>query len=133
MGFSYDESHGQDRDRVRFAIGDTAYGHGPRPDNGNFSDEELDALLTEYGSWPCAVAAAFRSLHASWAVRPIFGPGELSTTHANVARQHELAANYWLDRCAETQSTDSPVVQSISFRRLDGYSDAATEYSTDEL
>lgn len=133
MEFTYDEGHGLDRDRVRFAIGDTVHGHGPRPDNGNFSNEELDALLAEYGNWPCATAAAFRALHAAWAVRPIFGPGELSTTHANVAAQHERAAAFWAGRCADTQPAVVPVVRFIAVKRVDGYSDNRTEYSTDGL
>lgn len=131
MGFTYDEGHGEDRDRVRFAIGDTVLGHGPRPGDGNFSDEELDALLVQYESWPCATAAVFRALHAAWAVKPVFGPGELSTVHANVAAQHDRAAAYWTQRCSETQSTAAPVIRHIAVKRVDGYTDNLTEYATD--
>jgi hypothetical protein len=132
VGFTYDEGHGADRDRVRFAIGDTVLDHGPRPNNGNFSNEELNALLTEYGEWPCAVAAVFRALHAEWSIRPVFGPGELSTTHANVAIQHDRAAAYWSTRCADAQPSVTPVVRMVAVKRIDGYTDQLVEYSAED-
>lgn len=49
MAFTYDENLPTAKDWVRLYIGDTVTGQGVRPDDRNFSDEEVNAILTEQG------------------------------------------------------------------------------------
>lgn len=52
MTFTYDLSNGfSDLERVRFHIGDTV------SSAARFSDEEINAITTEFGSWQAAVIA----------------------------------------------------------------------------
>jgi hypothetical protein len=51
---------------VRFFIGDTVSGSGPKPSGVNLSNEEIDALVTLAGSWQSAAALACRGLASSW-------------------------------------------------------------------
>ena len=46
MAFNYDDELLTDRDRVRFHLQDTVSGQGQKPENGNFTDAEIDALVT---------------------------------------------------------------------------------------
>ena len=66
MSFSYSTELTTDRDKVRFFIGDTVSGSGPKPDNGNFTNEEIDGLVTLAGSWQGAASMALRALSSSW-------------------------------------------------------------------
>ena len=66
MSFSYSPSLSTDRDKVRFFIGDTVSGSGPKPSGVNLSNEEIDALVTLAGSWQSAAALACRALASSW-------------------------------------------------------------------
>jgi hypothetical protein len=54
------------RGKVRFFLGDTVIDRGPRPDKRNFTDEEIDYLLTAAGSLTKAVAAGFEILASEW-------------------------------------------------------------------
>lgn len=66
MAFSYSTALTANRDKVRFFIGDTVSGTGVKPSNANFTDEELDGLLTLGGSWQAATALACRALASAW-------------------------------------------------------------------
>lgn len=61
MSFTY-TAPTTDRDKVRFYIGDTTENAGVKPDGSNFSNEELDAILSLTGSWVTAVPVALRTL-----------------------------------------------------------------------
>ena len=55
------------RSQFRLLIGDATESDGPRPGQGNFQDNELDALLLmENGDLNRAVARAFEVLAAEW-------------------------------------------------------------------
>lgn len=104
----YDPTLSSDLDRVRFHIGDTVVGDGPRPDRGNFEDAEITAMLAQWGEWPCAVSGLFETLAAEWSARPIAGPGELGTVHYNVAKQYRDMAELWRGRCNAADGTVPP-------------------------
>lgn len=87
-----------DRDQVRIHIGDTKMGDGPAPDRKNVSDEILDYFLEAGGGVSGAVPLAFDHLAALWISRPIFGPGELSTSHVDMYRKYQRAATDWRAR-----------------------------------
>lgn len=65
MAFTYDLT--TDQGKVRFNLGDTVPDAGPRPDKRNFSDEEIDHLLSEEGSVVVAATAfGFEILTSEW-------------------------------------------------------------------
>lgn len=87
MAFSYSTSLTTDRDKVRFLIGDTVSGSGPRPSGGNFTNEELDGLITIAGSWQSAAALACRALATGWmAEAKSIKIGEYSVTYSDRAK-----------------------------------------------
>jgi hypothetical protein len=104
VAFTYDPTLDTDLDKVRFYAGDTVYLDGPLPDGGNFSNEEITALLTIHAEWECALAACFEKLASAWASRPIFGPGELSTIHVDTGKKYERLAEVWRGRCLEASA-----------------------------
>lgn len=67
MTFSYSTDLLTDKDRVRFYIGDTTSGSGPKPSGGNYSDEEIASLFEVEGSWQQVVAALFENLSTLYA------------------------------------------------------------------
>lgn len=66
MAFTYLEALTEDRDKVRFRIGDTQEDAGPRPDKRNFSDDEITFLLTDEGNVVGAIGQAFEVLANEW-------------------------------------------------------------------
>lgn len=63
--FTYDVS--SDIGNVRLEVGDTCEGKGPMPNGGNFSDEEIEALLVREGNTGRVTAAALEILATRWA------------------------------------------------------------------
>jgi hypothetical protein len=126
MGFSFSPSLGSDLDRVRLNIHDIEFHSGPLPDGANVEDETITALLTSEGNVACATAALFDYLAAAWRNKPVFGPGELSTIHVNVANGYEREASKWRERCADTGGGNTgydatPAVTVYSIRYDDAY------------
>ncbi len=81
MTFTYTPFVG-DRDRVRFQIGDTD------ADAPIFTDEALDALITECGGWQAAVIAALESMIAQTS-QPTFQADWLRVDHDSARRGYE--------------------------------------------
>jgi hypothetical protein len=139
MAFTFSPSLDSDLDTVRFNINDITFQSGPLPDGENVADETIDALLTSEGNATCATAALFDYLAAAWRNKPVFGPGELSTIHVNVAAGYEREAVKWRARCEATSGDDglvsySPRVGATAVTRVDSFSEAAaaTEYAFDD-
>ena len=95
MAFTYDDSLDIDRDKVRFHLQDTVEDNGPKPDNSNFSDGELDALITIEGTWQRAVAAGFEALASAWAKETSFSVFNGSFTRSDAARYYQKLADKW--------------------------------------
>lgn len=123
MAVTYSDSLASARDRLRFAIGDTTSGAGPKPGDANFSDAELDGLLVIEGTWQRAVAAAFEALAALWAKHPTFDADGMSSNQSDIAAQFRMSAEVWRTRygtsIAAGASTSSGSAPST---RIDGYS-----------
>lgn len=130
--FTYNEPPSSDLHRLRVVIGDTIEDDGPAPNRQNLSDELLQWYLDEAGSIPCAAAAIFEHLATRWTSRPIFGPGELSTTHVNLSAKFREQADYWREQCAGSSTVlgGGDNVRSGSITRRDAFSIAPgrTEY-----
>jgi hypothetical protein len=58
--FSYNDDLDANRDKVRFWLQDTVKSKGPKPANGNFSDQEINGLITIEETWQRAVAGRKR-------------------------------------------------------------------------
>lgn len=119
MTLTYTGDLATDLDKVRFYIQDTVANSGPKPAGANFTDTELNGLITVEGSWQRAVAGAFEVLAGLWGqyVDIAVGPRResLSQTAANYAKQAgEWRAKY--GGSASGTGTRQPT-------RVDGYSD----------
>lgn len=66
MTFTYSDALATDRDRIRLRTKDSQVNEGPRPDNRNFSDEEITFILTEETTVAAAIAHTFEILTAEW-------------------------------------------------------------------
>lgn len=116
--FTYDDTLSNDRDRVRFAIQDTAIDAGPKPGGGNFTDNEIDGLVTLEGEWQRAVAAAFEALAAIWTQYADLSEGPHRESLSQIARRHSENAALW--RARSGSATPARVAGII---KKDGYSD----------
>ena len=128
MAFTFNDPPTTDRDAVRIAIGDITEDDGPAPNLGNLADSLIDHWLDVGGDVWGAAALAADHLASLWTSRPIFGPGELSTIHTNLAGE-------WTRRAAEfrKRATDPDVSGAVvsvgSFTKVDGYTRSGGEYS----
>lgn len=124
MTVTYDGSLSTDKDKVRFYLGDKVLEAGPRPDDANFSDEELTGLITVEGTWERAVAAGFETLAAEWIRYPSFQADNFAISRSHIAKNYQAQAEYWRKRHGSTSLSDvfgSPGDSVIT--RVDAYSD----------
>jgi hypothetical protein len=66
MAFTYSDALTANADIIRFNLGDTKEGAGPRPDKTNFSDAEIAYLLSSEANNTAATARGFEVLAAEW-------------------------------------------------------------------
>ena len=126
MAFNYLGTLATDRDKVRFNVSDTVDGAGPRPADGNFSDAEIDGLITQEGSWQCAVAAGFERLSAEWTRLPSFKADGLSLNRSDIAKGYAAQAAQW------RRDFPRPVPIYVAGQiTKDGYSDDVTSDDVD--
>lgn len=121
MAFTYNDILSADRDKVRFALQDTAVDSGPKPGGGNFLDNELSGLVTLEGEWQRAVAAGFEALAAIWTQYADLSEGPHKETLSQVADGHRKSAALWRKRSGS--ATPARVAGII---KVDGYSDDVT-------
>ena len=127
MAFTFNATPTTDRDHLRLAIGDTTSGDGPAPDHSNLTDAILDFFLDTGGGVAGAAAMAFDHLAALWISRPIFGPGELSTVHTNLARDYQRLADIWRARSSDPDAGGTVTI--TTFTKSDGYTSTGTDYT----
>lgn len=119
MAFTYSDTLATSRDRVRFYLQDTVENSGPKPSDGNFTDNEISGLITAEGSWPKAVAAGYEILSAAWTGYADWQTGDRSEKASQIAKRYAEQAHEWRQRHGATASgvgTRHPT-------RADGYSD----------
>jgi len=119
MAFTYVGTLATDRDKVRFYIQDTVESAGPKPDGKNFSDAEIDGLVTNEETWGRAVAAAFESLTAIWRTLYTFSADGGTYHRSNVADGYAAFAAQWRKKYGYSGST----VSTSALTRVDAYSD----------
>ena len=117
MTVTYLDNLASDRDLVRFAIGDTVEDSGPKPEDGNYSDEEIAGLLAIEGTWQRTTAAVFENLAALWAKHVTFDADGMSANQSDVATQYRVSAQEWRQKYGGGSTSGSQAVI-----RADGYS-----------
>jgi len=120
MAFTYIDTLSDDRSRIRFYIQDTVENSGPKPSDGNFTDAEIDGLLTVEGNWQQAVAAAFEVLEAAWAGYADWQAGPRRESASQIAERYHEKAQTWRDKQAGGVAT---------LTRTDAYTDDDSEYT----
>lgn len=120
MAFTYSDALTLDLDLVRFYLGDTVSGSGPKPGDGNFSDEEIAGLVTIEGTWQRATAAAFETLAGLWARHVNFSADGTQVSQSDIAKQYRESALIWRGRYGTAATGSSG---SSATTRVDGYSD----------
>ena len=129
--FSYNPTLSGDIDKVRFYIGDKVVSAGPRPGDGNYTDNEITGLVSVEGSWERAVAAAFETLAAEWIRYPSFQADNFAISRSHIAKNYQEQASVWRKRHGAAVPDDlygSPGGAAIT--RADAYSndkDSVTE------
>lgn len=79
--------------RLRARLGDTVADNGVLPNSANYSDEELQDALDEFGSVEAAAAEMFSRLAASWAREADTRIGEYSVSYRDTAALYQRMAN----------------------------------------
>jgi len=125
MAFTYVGDLSTNTDKVRFYLRDTVSGSGPLPSDGNFTDAEIDGLISVEGSWQRAVAAGFETLAAAWRRYPSFKADGLSLNRSDIADGYAAQAATWRRKYGGGSSAGSRAVT-----RQDGYSDDITSIET---
>ena len=120
MTFSYSLS--TDIGQLRFELGDTVIGTGVKSDGSNFTDEELQYLLTREGSLPLATAAACETLARDWAKIATVSLGQHSEQLGKVSAEYMARAIDIRNMVGGAFSTFS-----IAPNRVDGYSDPPSD------
>lgn len=119
MAFTYSGTLATDLDYIRFKIQDTVSGDGPKPNGGNFTDEEIAGLLTVEGTANRTIAALYETLATVWAdyvdSRMDVRDEKLSQKSARYA----AFAKQWRDDYGKATSG----IRTSFVTRVDGYSD----------
>jgi len=130
MAFTYLGTLATNRDKVRFYTGDTsnAPDAGIKPGGYNFSDAEIDGLVTAEGNWQRAVAAVYEAMAALFAQEVDEKNEKISMMYSQKAARYQTLAEKW--RKDYGRSTGGGTVTTSALTRIDGYS---SDISADEV
>lgn len=121
MGFTYDltSAIGQ----VRLLIGDTVQNAGVKPDDDNYSDEEIQVFLDRNDSNVNITASELlENLARLWATEPDIKMGPVSEDRSDVSENIQKQAEK-----LRQQSGGDATAFSVGFNRDDGYAEADEE------
>jgi len=119
MAFTYVGDLSTDLDKVRFYINDKVASSGPLPSGTNFTDAELEGLITTEGSWERAVAGAFEVLTSAYAGLVDFAIGPRKESLSQTRDTFKDLADDWRTKYG-TATTST--VGTRAMTRVDGYS-----------
>jgi len=128
MSFTYMDGDTETRDYIRFTINDVTEGSGPLPNDANFSDEELDMMLAEEGTWQRTVAACYEALQSAWAKHTTFQSDGLSMSMSHVAARYEKLADAQRKKYGGTNTA-----RARTMIRVDGYSHDVASDEIDDV
>ena len=118
MTITYLGTLATDLDKCRFYLGDRVENSGPRPSDGNFSDEEIAGVITVAGTWQRAVGQLLDALSVEWSQHADITVGPRRQSFSQVAEAYAKRAEKW--------RKDQHIYPGISVAgviRDDGYSD----------
>jgi hypothetical protein len=121
MTFTYAGTLVTDLDYIRFQINDKVASSGPLPTGANFTDEEINGLLTIEGTKQRTVAALFEMLASTWSryVDTAIGPRDEKLS--KIADSYFKLAKQWRDDYG--YGTSASMLYTGFVTRQDGYSD----------
>ena len=119
MAFTYVGDLSTDRDKTRFYLQDTVSDSGPKPSGGNFTDAEIDGLITVEGTWQKATAAGYEVLAAAWAKYADLQTGPIREQLSQIATRYAQAAK---EKRAQFGYTATATASVAHITRVDGYS-----------
>ena len=120
MALTYVGDLSTNLDKVRFHLGDTTASSGPLPSGGNFTDSELNGLLSSTGTVNKAVSAAMGAIAARWNGYANITVGPRREEYAQIAEAWERRQAAWNELYSIHQTTTGTQVW---VTRVDGYSD----------
>lgn len=121
MAFTYNAALSSNRDKVRFYINDKVADSGPLPGDVNFTDEELDGVLTMEGdNWQRSVASCYDMLQSAWAIYSDMAVGPRRQSYGQIATKYAWLSKKWRDLYGYTSREG---VKAVGITRKDGYSD----------
>lgn len=126
--FSYSDTRASDLDRVRFHINDTENGSGPLPGDSNFTDSEIEDMISVEGDWRRAVAAGLERLSVAWRRHPTFQADGVSISRSHISRGYLDEAKVWRRAYGYANGTR---VKARGVIRVDGYSDDISSTEVD--
>lgn len=118
MTFTYAGTLATDLDLIRFKIGDTVSGGGPKPNGGNFTDEEISGLLAIEGNANRTIAAIYETLWSIYAKRANSEIGSRKESLSDIAKQYKELAEAQREQFGTAAST----ITSSFVTRVDGNS-----------
>jgi len=132
MTFTASTAYTTNLDKVRQNIRDVTENAGPRPADANFSDEVINGIITDEGSWQRAVAALFEMLAAEWRRHPSYSTDGLKLDRSDIADGFDKTAKEWRDKYGGAVRQYAPVYVSGQINQ-DGYSDDVTNDDVDPV
>ena len=136
---TYNDALTNDSDKVRFQIGDTLADDGPLPGDANFTDAELDALLTREGTWQRTVAACYEVLASKYANHTTFSAHGGTFTRSDASSVYKKLAEDWradwgypgdTDTVEADAGVDSSGNEVVPLFKRDAYGVTAVDWSS---
>lgn len=118
MAVTYVDTLLTDRDIIRAQLNDTVSGSGPKPNGGNFSDNEIAGILAVEGSANRAIARFYEILAGVWANKGLSEIGPRKEDLKAVSEAYAKLARQWREDYGSAVSS----VTSSFVTRVDGYS-----------
>lgn len=119
MTFTYLGDLSTDLDEVRFTVGDTVENSGVKPGTGsatNFTDEEINGLLTREGSVTRAIGKIYQVLAAMWTR---FVDSKIGPRDEKLSKIADGWRKQWQDYVAENGSSGTDIVLGYFVEGLD--------------
>jgi len=118
MAITYLGTLATDLDRTRFYIGDRVEDSGPRPSDGNFTDAEINGVITVASTWQRAVGQLLDALSVEWSQHADITVGPRRQSFSQIAEAYAKRAEKW-----RKDHHIYPGINVAGVIRDDGYSD----------
>ena len=125
--FTYLYDMEADTHKVRFHIHDVTEGAGPLPNDLNFQDEEIEAVISLEGTWQRGVARCLETLAAAWRLYPNIESDQFGLSRSHISRGYAEQAQEWREQYGyPTGAASESGVRTIHPVKVDAYSSTLT-------